>query len=101
MLTLPSHSDVVGMVNLEAAACRTPTITTHETGLWDWEAGGGLLIRPNESDLRQALVRASSWSDTERVAQGEASRDLVKRRYSMDVVGEQWLTLYRDLAGKN
>lgn len=33
VLAAPSHSEVVGLVNLEAAARCLPTITTHQTGL--------------------------------------------------------------------
>ena len=38
-VAVPSVSEVMGMVNLEAAACCTPTITAYETGLEDWEDG--------------------------------------------------------------
>ena len=31
-LILPSHSEVIGMVNLEAALLKTPSITTYKTG---------------------------------------------------------------------
>lgn len=40
VLATPSHSEVIGPVNLEAAARCLPTITTHQTGLHDWDLGG-------------------------------------------------------------
>ena len=40
-MIVPSYSEVVGMVNLEAALCSVPSITTYETGLTDWNEGGG------------------------------------------------------------
>ena len=46
VLAAPSHSEVAGLVNLEAGARGLPSITTFETGLSDWNDGGGLLVHP-------------------------------------------------------
>jgi len=99
VLAAPSYSEAMGMVNLEAAACHTPTITTHETGLWDWEKGGGVLIHPAVQELQKALQAASRWSLMERMDRGAASRRVVERRYSWEVVEQRWLRLYRELGG--
>lgn len=82
VLAAPSHSEVVGLVNLEAAARCLPTITTHQTGLHDWEPGDGLLVEPNVDALGQALEAACSWSEQEQRDRGMASRRLVQQRYS-------------------
>lgn len=42
----PSQTEVMGLVNLEAASAELPVVTTHETGLGGWEEGGGLLVHP-------------------------------------------------------
>jgi glycosyltransferase involved in cell wall biosynthesis len=97
VLAAPSHTEVIGMVNLEAANLCTPSITTHETGLVDWEAGGGMLVSPEVVTLQAALEKASCWSEAERLLRGQASHDLVKDHYSLDVVGRAWLRLYRKL----
>ena len=93
----PSHSEVVGLVNLEAAAVETPVITTHETGLSDWEEGGGILVSPRVEELSQALELVFSLSEAERQQRGRRLRQLVERRYSWEVVGRQWLSLYTEL----
>ncbi len=93
---LPSHSEVVGLVNLEAAAAGVPVITTYETGLDDWEQGGGILVHPRLEELTRALEQALAWSDNDRADRGRALRQLVARRYSWETVGPQWLELYRD-----
>lgn len=95
---LPSQSEVVGLANLEAAATATPGITTHETGLGDWEEGGGILVSPRVPDLTQALKRVFSWSLQERNERGRRLRRLVERRYSWEAVGPLWLHLYQELA---
>lgn len=94
----PSHSEAIGLVNLEAAAAGTPVITTHETGLYDWEEGGGLLIHPRVEELCRALEQIFSWSESERQERGRTLRRLVERRYSLEAVGPQWQALYGELA---
>jgi len=99
VMAVPSHSEVVGLVNLEAAVSGLPTITTHQTGLFDWESGGGILINLNIEALRRSIEAACSWSDAERSDRGRASRRLVEQRYSWRVVMPLWLSLYDSLHG--
>ena len=97
-LVAPSHSEVIGMVNLEAAAHWTPSITTRETGLLDWEDGGGVLIAGQDPlSLRVALEQVAAWPEEERRKRGERSRALVRDRYSLDVTGRKWLETYSQL----
>jgi glycosyltransferase involved in cell wall biosynthesis len=97
LMVAPSHSEVVGLVNLEAGAHWLPSITTHQTGLSDWMEGGGILINPDVDELAKALGTASSWSEVEQRARGCASRQLVERRYSWSAVTPMWQALYSDL----
>ena len=95
----PSQSEVMGLVNLEAAAAETPVVTTHETGLDGWEEGGGVLVHPRVEALSTALKQVFSWSASERRDRGQKLRRLVEQRYSWPAVGPQWLELYSRLAG--
>ncbi|MEI7464272.1 MAG: glycosyltransferase [Burkholderiales bacterium] len=97
---VPSHTEVVGMANLEAAWASTPSITTTAAGLHDWQAGGGMLVDGSVDALRDALVAATGWTSDERMARGKASRGLVSRRYILDAVGPQWLALYDSLVSR-
>lgn len=97
VMATPSHSEAIGLVNLEAAVRHLPAITTRQTGLYDWESGGGLLIDPNVDSLRRALETACSWSTQEQRDRGEASRRLVKQRYSWQAVLPMWMQLYASL----
>src|SRR5712692_4485377 len=94
---VPSRFESLGLVNLEAAACNTPTITTHETGLESWADNGGLLIRPNADDLRVALERDANWSDRERRERGMSRRRLVEEQYSWASIRAKWYALYESL----
>ena len=94
---VPSHTEVISLVNLEASACSTPTITTKATGLTDWAEGGGILIEPAVAPLAQALSDAARWSDDERKQRGLASRHLIEQRYSAQTIMPRWLELYQSL----
>jgi glycosyltransferase involved in cell wall biosynthesis len=94
---VPSRFESLGLVNLEAAACNTPTITTRETGLESWADNGGLLIRAHADDLRVALERVASWGDSERRERGASMRRLVEEQYSWTKVREKWYALYDSL----
>jgi glycosyltransferase involved in cell wall biosynthesis len=99
LLAVPSQSEALGLVNLEASACRTPTVTTFNTGLSDWTEGGGILIDPTVAKLKQALNGAMAWDEAERAQRGEASRKLVAERYSTLITGPRWMELYARMRG--
>ncbi len=97
IVVVPSRSEVVALVNLEASACFTPTITTKETGLFDWEEGGGLIVESNVDAIAHTLRNVATWTRAERVRRGVASRRLIKDRYNWDVIAKQWTALYSEL----
>lgn len=94
---VPSYTEAISLVNLEASACQTPTITTTATGLGDWTEGGGLLIEPALNPLIAALSEAAHWTDAERTQRGLASRRLIEKRYSAAAVTPLWMDLYKSL----
>jgi glycosyltransferase involved in cell wall biosynthesis len=100
-MAVPSYSEVVGMVNLEAALCSVPSITTYETGLIDWNEGGGTLIHPDEYELAKSLLEASHWSLEERIYRGIKSYSLVRQNYSWDSVIPKWRHLYTELLSRD
>ena len=96
-MVIPSYSEVIGMVNLEAAVSELPSITTYETGLYDWDEGGGILIHPNTIELTTALKQAAAWTQDERKKRGRKSLELVYAKYSWQVVLPIWRKFYSDL----
>jgi glycosyltransferase involved in cell wall biosynthesis len=92
----PSFSEVVGMVNLEAALQQTPVITTHQTGLKkEWNENGGVLINPNQDEIIFALEKAINWSLEERNSNGNKLFQFVKKNYSWEYRFIDWLKLYK------
>ncbi|ESU22006.1 hypothetical protein FCR2A7T_04730 [Flavobacterium cauense R2A-7] len=94
----PSYSEVIGMVNLEAAACKVPVISTYNTGLHpNWNTSGGILIKPQLDALVSALNNAVNWDTTERIARGNQLADFVLQNYSWEKKGVLWEQLYNTL----
>ncbi|WP_405611274.1 glycosyltransferase [Polaribacter sp. Asnod1-A03] len=96
VLVAPSHSEVIGMVNLEAAILKTPVITTHQTGLKpEWNNNGGRLINPNLKELIIALDEILEWDVEKRNKNGEQLYNFVINNYSWSERFKDWLELYK------
>jgi len=95
----PSHSEVIGMVNLEAGILGTPVITTYQTGLYPaWQEHGGLLIDPNIEELKKSLNEALHWSDAERKERGKTLKAFIIEHYSWENNIFKWKALYESVA---
>ena len=94
----PSHSEVIGMVNLEAASMQTPVVTTYQTGLdKNWSKNGGFLINPNEDELFVELEKILNWSVSERNLNGKKLNLFVKENYSWNIRIKDWKDLYNSI----
>lgn len=94
----PSYSEAIGMVNLEAAVCQTPVITTFETGISPkWNEHGGIMIHPTVDELVDAINQVMSWDDRERAHRGETLSKFVSENYCWEQKGSLWKELYDSL----
>lgn len=97
-LIAPSYSEAIGMVNLEAAACKTPVITTYQTGLKrEWNDNGGILINPNIEELTKAINESLNWGIRERNERGVSLYNFVDNNYSWAKKGMLWKELYNNI----
>lgn len=96
---VPSHTESIANVNLEAGGEQTPTITTHITGLRDWEEGGGLLVDPEVKELTKAIETSCRWTIGERIERGQMSQDLVRQNYNHETIIPKWRELYGSVLG--
>ncbi len=95
---LPSFSEVIGMVNLEAAACAAPVLTTRASGVGAaWETQGGMLLQPQLESLTAGLRQAAGWSRHERDCRGAQLRRLVETEYSWSAVLPRWVEVYEQM----
>ncbi|MFC4738423.1 glycosyltransferase [Flavobacterium ponti] len=94
----PSFSEVIGMVNLEAASFKTPVITTYNTGLSkQWNKNGGFLINPVLEELVKTLNIVCTMHTNERIERGICLYDFVLKNYSWNEKGYLWNELYKSL----
>lgn len=94
----PSYSEAIGMVNLEAAVCKTPVITTFNTGIKpEWNTNGGVMINPNINELVKAINETTFWSFDERKERGNKLSEFVINNYSWEKKGYLWDELYGTL----
>lgn len=94
----PSYSEVIGMVNLEAASFKTPVITTYNTGLSkQWSKNGGFLINPVLEELVNTLDTVCNMDTNERIERGICLYDFVLKNYSWKEKGYLWNELYKSL----
>lgn len=94
----PSHSEVIGMVNLEAAIYGVPVITTFQTGLKkEWSYYGGKLINPLEEELYKALEVFVNMNVVERNEKGKQLYEFVFNEYCWDSKFNDWKVLYKKL----
>jgi glycosyltransferase involved in cell wall biosynthesis len=97
-LVAPSHSEVIGMVNLEAAILKTPVITTYQTGLSKlWQENGGFLINPNEKELTNTLKKVLSWTNEKQKEEGEKLYQFVLQNYTWGNRIHDWKKLYNSI----
>src|SRR5205814_760854 len=97
----PSHTEALGMVNLEAALCGTPTVTTPNSGLSEWNKNGGLLCEPTCGGVAAALTEATGWSEDERAHRGRNLRKYVTAEFTSDSVRSKWAETYMRLHEKS
>lgn len=94
IFVLSSYSEGFSMSLLEALACGLPLVVTHECNFPEVaEAGAGITIRPDVTELRDAL---SGLLDDAmlRKRMGEAARQLVADSFTWDSVAGKMVDLY-------
>lgn len=100
IFVLPSLYESFGNVQLEAMACGKPVINTNiPTAVPEVSIHGetGLTVPPaNPTALSEAIKRLLE-NDKERIKYGIRARQRVEKFYSMEVISEKILSLYRKL----
>jgi glycosyltransferase involved in cell wall biosynthesis len=89
------------MSMLEAMAAGRAVVVSRVGGIPETieDHDNGLLVPPRDSQALAAALAQVLGDGALRERLGRRARATIERRYSLDVVGEQLASLYRELAG--
>lgn len=97
---LPSFSEGLPMVILEAWGYSLPVVMTRESNLpIGFDRGAALRILPDTDDIAQKLDRLFSMSDTERDEIGRLGYQLVKEQFTWPQVAQDMHRVYEWVLG--
>jgi glycosyltransferase involved in cell wall biosynthesis len=103
LLALFSEHEGLGLVVLEAMACGIPPVLAPIPGVFDYVVDDGrngrIAADRDLAALAGALTDVLS-TEEKRLVMGQAARDTIQRRFSMNLIASQYLDLYRRLTGR-
>lgn len=100
-LILPSLSEGLPMVVLEAWSYGVPVVLTPQCNLGgDIRGGAGVEMTASREGIADGLIQLMRFSDLERRAMGERGKDLVRTKYYCDSIGAKMRDVYRWAAGR-
>jgi glycosyltransferase involved in cell wall biosynthesis len=100
VLVLPSRHEGFPNVVLEAMASRLPIVATRVGDVPEMLVDGesGWIVEPGSAEgLAAAMLRVHEMSASDRERMAQAARSQVERAYSIDVIAERHIALYRSL----
>jgi poly(glycerol-phosphate) alpha-glucosyltransferase len=97
---LPSFSEGLPMVVLEAWANAKPVLMTPECNLPEgFQAGAAIQLEPTETGVAAGLQELRRMSDTERNAMGQRARALVAERFTWPHIARQMESVHAWMLG--
>jgi glycosyltransferase involved in cell wall biosynthesis len=99
VFVLPSVSEALGQVGLEALACGTPVVGSRVGGIPDYVLEGktGLLVEPGNAAELAARLDWMIEHPAERRDYGAAGPPLIRERFSIETVNRAYRALYERL----
>jgi glycosyltransferase involved in cell wall biosynthesis len=103
LMVLPSRSEGLSNVLLEAMACGLPVVSTRVSGSVDVveDSVNGLLVEPERPEELAGAIQLLLQDRALAQRLGRQARATVLEKYSLDTVAEQYIALYRWLLGES
>lgn len=96
-LIIPSRSEAMSIVVLEAGACKIPVVLTDQCGFNEVESvGGGVVVTTDSSSIAGAMVRLLHQPE-EAKKMGERLYDVVIANYTWDAMVRKYVSLYNEI----
>lgn len=92
IFVLPSISEGLPTVIMEAQACGLPVVSTDVGGAWELVRGGRIVPKKDASSLSEAIA---GLADTDLVERGAEARRHVVQNYSLEQMSAEYSELYR------
>jgi glycosyltransferase involved in cell wall biosynthesis len=98
---LPSHAEGLPMSMLEAMAAARAVVVSRVGGIPETieDQDNGLLVPPRDVTALAAALGQALGDGALRARLARRARATIEQRYSLDVVGAQLASLYRELTG--
>ncbi len=97
IFVLPSYSEGMSISTLEAMASKVPVIITNHCQLPDVGShNAGLIVSTEVSEITKGL-RYLIDNPNDRQSMGFNGHQLVKNKYTWDVIGDNYLNMYEDI----
>ena len=97
LMVIPSRFDTMTIVALEASVCGCPILLTANCDFQAIEEhGGGLVVPATVEGIAEGLNRLLP-DDVDRRSMGEMGREFVLREYGWNGIGEDFLSLFREI----
>ncbi|MDD5676898.1 MAG: glycosyltransferase [Kiritimatiellae bacterium] len=99
LLVIPSRSEAMSIVVLEAGAAATPVLITDQCGFNDIaDIGGGRVVSASEEGISEGLRNILSHPN-ELTMMGSRLQQYVQQSFTWDSIVKKYLSIYRELLG--
>ena len=100
LLVHPASKEGLGVILLQAAACKTPIVSTTAGGITDILVDGksASLVSPDNADELAKAMREILTNDELRMQQADAAFEHVRQHHSIETMTRKYLDLYEQLS---
>lgn len=97
VLCLPSYSEVIGLVNIEASLMRRMVMTTYNANITEIGEQGGILIHPGSAHIATEISHISKMKYEDYLHSCNSLYAWARKSFSPEVIDRKWTEALNDL----